>query len=80
MGRGFKGLFSEDFISAFNPDLSGLSAMFLLVYPIYLFQLNLIPLLIILAFPVRKSGHKICKASKCNPGLPFFLSLESSNP
>ncbi len=60
-GRGFKGLFSKDFISAFN--ILSISAMSFLVYPIHLFQLNLNPLLIVSAFPVRKQNHKICIAS-----------------
>jgi hypothetical protein len=49
-GRGFKGLFSKNFISAFN-ILSILATSFF--YPIHLFQLNLNPLLIISVFPVR---------------------------
>jgi hypothetical protein len=60
-GQGFKGLFSKNFIKAFN--ILSISAIFFLVYPIQLFQLNLNPLPIISVFLYiyKQSSYDFCQ-------------------
>jgi hypothetical protein len=57
-GRGFKGLFSIDFIRAFN--ILSISAISFIDVPNSPLQLKLNPLLVISEVPIRKQNDKIC--------------------
>jgi len=73
MNQGGKGMFSKDFISAFN--ILSTSAMSFFSGPNSLFSIKSKSPANNICVSIRKQNPKICKASECNPWLSFFHIL-----